>query len=355
MRRRFQLLPTGITSFYLRTISRKESLLLRNSFHRITRIILLALVCKASVAQHALQMRGEIQGVHDPSIAEQSEHYYLFSTGRAPDGGQLAIRCSDNLTNWKLCGHVFASLPPWIHAASPETKDLWAPDISFFHGRYHLYYVWSTFGSNNSGIALATNTTLDPASPDYRWQDEGPVLQSRRGDDFNAIDPNISADTSGRLWISYGSLWSGIKLQQIDAVTGKLLPRGRTYSLASRPQPPHAVEAPFIVHHGSYYYLFVAFDLCCRGTKSTYRTVVGRSREITGPYLDKTGKPMLQGGGSELLTATRNWIGPGGASILQKPDQDLIVFHAYSAGTGTPTLQISTLQWEDDWPYAALQ
>ena len=116
-----------------------------------------------------------------------------------------------------------------------------------------------------------------------------------------------------------------------------------------------AIEAPFVVHHGDYYYLFVSFDLCCRGTKSNYRTMVGRSPNVTGPYVDAEGKPMLHGGGTPLLTGNKRWIGPGGESILQQPSGDIIVFHAYDGQTGHPFLQISTIDWSTGWPRAALE
>jgi len=87
------------------------------------------------------------------------------------------------------------------------------------------------------------------------------------------------------------------------------------YSLASRPPADPirgSIEAPFIVHRGGYWYLFVSFDFCCRGTKSTYNVVVGRSAQITGPFTDKDGKPMLEGGGTRVIGATtRNWRDPG--------------------------------------------
>ena len=259
-------------------------------------------------------------------------------------------------------------IPAWIHEASPTTKELWAPDISYFEGKYHLYYAYSAFGVNTSGIALATNETLDPQSPKYHWQDEGLVLKSTRDDNFNAIDPNIVLDEAGQPWLSFGSFWGGIKMRRIDPVTGKpAASDDKLYSLAARampavPDPPkpglpadwQAIEAPFVVHHGDYYYLFVSFDLCCRGTKSSYRTMVGRSHEVTGPYLDAEGKPMLEGGGTQLLMANSRWLGPGGESILQRPEGDLIVFHAYDAVTGKPALQISTLTWQNGWPHAAL-
>jgi arabinan endo-1,5-alpha-L-arabinosidase len=316
----------------------------------------------------ALALSGDYPLTHDPSIGRQGNTYYVFATGFAPGGGQFAIRCSNNLTEWKRCGHVFDEIPAWIREASPKTKELWAPDISYFNGAYHLYYAYSAFGVNTSGIALATNQTLDPADPRYHWKDEGLVLKSTQADNFNAIDPNIVMDKSGHPWLSFGSFWSGIKMRRIDAATGKTDASDPTlYSLATRAKPEdaapakpglppdwEAIEAPFIVRHGDYYYLFVSFDLCCRGTRSNYRTMVGRSHSVTGPYADATGRAMLSGGGTQLLTANSRWLGPGGESILQRPEGDIIVFHAYDASTGKPALQISTLTWQHGWPHAVL-
>jgi arabinan endo-1,5-alpha-L-arabinosidase len=316
----------------------------------------------------AWTLSGDYPHAHDPAIAREGNRFYVFATGRAPGGGQLPIRCSGNLTDWKFCGQVFDGIPGWIQNASPSTRDLWAPDIAFFHGKYHLYYAYSVFGRNTSGIALATNETLDAGDPRYHWIDEGLVLKSTESDDFNAIDPNIVLDAKGKPWMSFGSFWSGIKMRRIDAATGKLSAKdAKLYSLASRakpenaePPPPNrpanwqAIEAPFVVRHGSFYYLFVSFDLCCRGTKSTYRIMVGRSRKPTGPYVDADGKPMLAGAATQLLSANQHWLGPGGESILQRPEGDLLVFHAYDATTGKPALQISDLTWEQGWPHAVL-
>jgi arabinan endo-1,5-alpha-L-arabinosidase len=316
----------------------------------------------------AFNLSGDYPVTHDPSIAREGSTYYVFATTSNAEEGQFPVRCSHNLKEWKLCGHIFAKIPDWIHQASPTTKELWAPDISYFQGKFHLYYAYSAFGVNTSGIALATNETLDPQSPKYHWQDEGLVLKSTASDNFNAIDPNIVFDENKQPWLSFGSFWGGIKMRRLDAVTGKPSDADTNiYSLASRARPAdaepakpglppdwQAIEAPFIVRHEGYYYLFVSFDLCCRGAKSSYRTMVGRSRQVTGPYLDAEGKPMLEGGGTQLLQPNNRWIGPGGESILQQPEGDTIVFHAYDAITGKPALQISTLTWVHGWPHAAL-
>lgn len=317
----------------------------------------------------ALKLEGDVEFTHDPSIIKEGDTWYLFATGAGPNHqGQLPIRCSKDLHTWKFCGTVFESIPQWIKEQSPQTRDLWAPDISFFNGEYHLYYAFSVFGKNTSGIALVSNPTLDPASPKFHWTDQGLVLRSQASDDFNAIDPNLVIDSKGRAWLSFGSFWSGIKMRRIDPKTGKLSAKDtKLYSLASRkrpenppPAPPglpgdwQAIEAPFIVHHDKYYYLFVSFDLCCRGVKSNYRTMVGRSRRVTGPYVDAEGAPMLEGGGTQLLVGNQRWLGPGGESVLLQKDGDIIVFHAYDARTGRPSLQISPLVWAKEWPQATL-
>lgn len=319
-------------------------------------------------APQALPLSGDYPVTHDPSIAHEGDTYYVFATTSNAAEGQMPIRCSHDLQEWKRCGFVFPDVPAWIHELSPTTKELWAPDISYFEGKYHLYYAYSAFGVNTSGIALATNETLDPQSAKYRWKDEGLVLKSTGADNFNAIDPNIVIDQAGQPWLSFGSFWSGIKMRRIDAATGKPSTDDPTlYSLGARampadPDPPkpglpadwQAIEAPFVVRHGEYYYLFVSFDLCCRGTKSSYRTMVGRSLKVTGPYLDADGKAMTEGGGTQLLAPNSRWLGPGGESVLQRPEGDIIVFHAYDAATGKPALQISTLTWQNGWPHAVL-
>jgi len=319
-------------------------------------------------APHVYSLSGDVAGTHDPSIMKEGNTWYVFATGKAPGGGQFAVRCSNDLEHWKLCGHVFDEIPTWIHERSPGTKDLWAPDVSYVNHEYRLYYAYSLFGKNTSGIALAVNKTLDFASPDYKWIDKGLVLESKTEDNFNAIDPNFIADKKGNGWLCFGSFWDGIKMRRLDADGMLSKSDPKLYSLARRakpedaaPAPPNlppnwqAIEAPFIVRHGDYFYLFTSWDLCCRGLKSTYKTMVGRAKEVNGPYVDETGKSLADGGGSELLTANSRWLGPGGESLLMDPKgPDLIVFHAYDATTGKPSMQISTIDWTGGWPHAAL-
>jgi arabinan endo-1,5-alpha-L-arabinosidase len=104
-----------------------------------------------NASPHAYKLSGDIEGVHDPSIIKDGHTWYLFATAteQAP-AGELPERCSTDLHHWKRCGSVFQSIPDWIRKASRETKNLWAPDPSYFNGLFHIYYAYSAFGKNIS-------------------------------------------------------------------------------------------------------------------------------------------------------------------------------------------------------------
>lgn len=304
-----------------------------------------------------LALTGSVAPAHDPAILKDGNTYYLFTTGNAGDAeGLLALRTSTDLHDWTLRGGSYTALPAWTATAVPGASGMWAPDISKVGNEYRLYYSISTFGKNQSAIGLATANVIDPARPASNWVDRGPVIQSQTSDDYNAIDPMAFTDGDGRMWMAFGSFWSGIKLIRLDPTTGLRLsgdvaPR----SLAQRPAPG-AIEAPYIVRHGNFYYLFVSFDSCCQGTRSTYNTVVGRSAAPDGPYVDRDGKPMLQGGGTPVLANGQSddsrFVGRGHVAVFQQTDGDYIVYHGYDRQRdGLPTLQIQRIYWDTDgWP-----
>ena len=182
--------------------------------------------------------------------------------------------------------------------------------------------------------------------------DQGAVIASNTGDDWNAIDPDVVLDEHDQPWLAFGSFWSGIKLRKLDQSTGKLSSQDQTlYSLASRPTPG-AIEAPNIIRKNDYYYLFVSFDFCCRGKDSTYNIRVGRARRLTGPYIDRSRKPMMEGGGTLVVAGAGRWAGPGHSAVLQEKNGDYLIYHAYDIEwRGVSTLRISTLRWDSEgWP-----
>lgn len=307
------------------------------------------------------RLAGDLAPVHDPCVIKHGGTYHLFSTGQQHDPtGLIPWRTSKDLVSWKVRGRVFEAIPAWAAAAVPGTHGMWAPDVAWFNDRFHLYYSCSTFGSNRSVIGLATSATLDTDSPQFGWRDHGLVVASGRGDDFNAIDANHFVDRQGKHWLSLGSFWSGLKLFAIDPATGKL-PAGdtRKYSLAARPAPqgaPGAIEAPYMIERDGYYYLFASFDYCCKGVNSTYYVAVGRSREVTGPYVGRDGRSMADGYGTVVLEGNRRFRGPGHQAVLREQGRDYLVYHAYDAEhDGRPTLRISPISWTaDGWPTAEL-
>ena len=304
------------------------------------------------------KLSGDLYPVHDPCIIKAGDTLYVFCTTPRMDlPAQIPWYHSTDLMHWERGGHVLPEIPAWAKQEIPQTTGCWAPDISWFDGQYYLYYACSTFGSNHSVIGLATNKSLDPEAPDFAWTDRGLVLKSETQDDFNALDPNRVIDRDGKHWLAYGSFWSGLKLIQIDPHSGLPLPAAQRIDLARRPGEPDAIEAVFIIQRVGQYYLFASFDFCCRGANSSYYTVVGRSPEIRGPYVDRSGKPMLEGGGTLVLAAgphERRWKGPGHSAILRDDGKDFIIYHAYDAGhDGRPTLRVAPLGWTDDnWPVA---
>ena len=313
----------------------------------------------ATLAQYV--STGDVQPVHDPSLIRQGSEYYAFSSdavGQSP-GSDLPIRCSSDLVFWKACGHVFDAPPAWVIAKVPLLSILWAPDVSYFHGFYHVYYAGSTFSSQQSVIGLVTNTTLDAADPAYRWVDQGEVLESNYGDDFNAIDPNILVDTDGRVWLSYGSYWSGIKQREIEPSTGRLSESGTRYDLAARPDTPsHPIEGASLIRHDGYYYLFVSVDYCCNVDYLTdnYKEAVGRSTSPNGPFLDQQGNAMLEGGSTLLLVRTPRWLAPGGGTAYKDAStgESILIFHALDlTRAGEPSLWTMPISWVNDWPSLA--
>lgn len=299
--------------------------------------------------------------VHDPVLIKQDSMFYLFCTGRG-----ISVWSSKDTKIWKQEKQVFDSLPWGVKAVKGFRNHIWAPDISYHNGLYYLFYSVSAFGKNTSCIGLATNKTLHPADPNFHWTDHGKVIESIPGRDmWNAIDPNVIWDEQDQPWLTFGSFWNGIQLAQLTSNLTAIDSSLPLYTIASRKMGQAttidstagngAIEAPFLIKRGNYYYLFASTDYCCKGPQSTYKMIVGRASAITGPYIDKTGIPLLKSGGTILLQGDKDWYGVGHNGVTAIDGTDHLIFHGYDAkDNGRSKLRIGKLQWKDGWPEVAL-
>ncbi len=315
------------------------------TLNRIIVVLVLSIICHSVQASDFSGLK-TVTRFHDPSTPIlQGGTWWIFSTGNG-----ISSWRSNDLKNWTAGEPVFKSLPAWHREVLPEQKGyLWAPDIIYQAGRYLLYYSVSEWGKNTSAIGLASNVTLDPESPDYQWRDLGIVIRSAQRSAYNAIDPQLIRNHDGSLWMVFGSFWTGIQLIELDSQTGL---RHSTHREIRQLAWNESIEAPALMEHGGYYYLFVDWGLCCRGVKSTYEIRVGRSRKITGPYRDKDGSDLASGGGTLLLKSEGDRIGPGHPSFIEDKGRTRMFFHYYDgARAGKAAFGDLFIRWtQDGWP-----
>lgn len=299
--------------------------------------------------------------VHDPVMAYEDGTYYLFATGHG-----IQQMTSRDCKTWTVSSQpVMTVIPQWTRDSVPGfTNHVWAPDIIRWHDRWWLAYSCSTFGKNGSAIGLLSSSSLK--SP--IWNDEGCIVTSReQRDNWNAIDPNFIIDEDDQPWLVWGSFWDGIQIARLDTTMHLAkgeIPRtiARRYSpkdLNRMPNPTsqyagtNAIEAPFIMKHGGYYYLFVSWDYCCMGSKSTYRVVVGRSKTVDGPYVDRDGEDMREGGGTPVIAGDKKeFEALGHCAAYHYDDKDIFICHGYSiAHNGASILVQRLIRWTaDGWP-----
>jgi len=331
--------------------------------------VILLLVVFATMmanAQEARRRRSqpvrEFRGfpAHDPVMIKQDSVYYLFTTGNG-----ISVASSTDMKNWTRLAPVFSSKPEWITeeiVPGFRGNHLWAPDISFVNGTYYLYYSASAFAKNTSAIGVATNKTLHPSDPDFKWVDHGMVVHSVPNRDFwNAIDPNLIMAGRNEGWLAFGSFWGGLKLVKLSPDLLSLAQPEEWYTIARQPRTfalddtdpgDGAIEAPFIYRHYQYYYLFVSVDYCCRGLDSTYKILVGRSRNVEGPYVDKHGVLLSRGGGTLVAEGNEDWAAVGHCSAYMFDGKSYLVFHGYDRrDNGRSKLIIREIKWDgSDWP-----
>lgn len=293
-------------------------------------------------------------GIHDPSrIIKEGDVYHVFATGRG-----ISHKTSFDLEEWDREPRILSPLPSWIEQEVPANDgNLWAPSILKHGDEYRLYYSVSSFGSPNSVIALATNSTLNRFDPNYEWVDQGIVVESTSGGKpYNAIDPSVMFDeNTGKMWMTFGSFWGGIYISELDPDTGKPESTDPAVTNIARPRNSSAIEASYLHERDGYYYLFVNWGSCCQGEDSTYQIMVGRSESPTGPFSTPWRRTrMVDGGGAPFLGTEGDFIGPGHMSIFSENGTDYFGYHYYDGSRGgSARYNIERLLWIDDWPVPA--
>jgi arabinan endo-1,5-alpha-L-arabinosidase len=307
------------------------------------------LLCAAfTFALPAQALDGEIL-IHDPStVMQHAGHYFTYGTGNG-----LPILMSDDGWTWRRAGSLMSAVPggkPGPEVLARGGNNSWAPDVIHIGDKFFVYY--SAPGTQpKSAIGLLVGRTLDPQSADYRWEDAGPVVWSDGIEDSNAIDPGVLLDPAdGKLWMTYGSYFGYIRLVELDPRTGQ-----RRYP--NRPPLNIAInsEASIPIYHDGWYYLLVTHGSCCQGANSTYNIRMGRSRKVSGPYLDNMGVDMLEGGGKLFAGSRGRHVGPGHFGLLdlgQGVQKFSLHYEADLDRGGVSVLDIRPLLWRDGWPVA---
>lgn len=290
---------------------------------------------------------------HDPALLldDGGAPLAVFSTGDPTiAGGAVLVRVSEDKGStwsdrqgaWRLSDE-----PDWTHEAVPGLTNYWAPDVQRVGDEVRLYYSASTFGSARSAIGLMVNDGFDPAHPDEGWRDRGLVLASTGAEGYNAIDPSVLTDSDGRTWMAFGSFWGGIYAVELGEDGLRVDPQAEPIHLVDLGTTLNDVEGAALSEHDGTYYLYASVGSCCRGTDSTYRIIVGRSDSVVGPYEDREGVPLLEGGGTVLLETAPPAYGPGGEAV----SGEWMVHHFYDGDNGgAPTLVLRRIAWDNGWP-----
>ena len=286
-----------------------------------------SLECKAQIGQ---------PWIHDPStLAFCDGKWYTFGTG----AGGL-----DTEDGWS-----------W-HSGPIRPGGGAAPDVIKIGDRYLVAYSATgggLGGGHNGRVLTMWNETLDPTSPKFKFSEPIEVASSDGDEDNDAIDAGLLLDpTTGRLWLSYGTYFGNIRIVELDPKTGARIDGNKAKDIAID------CEATDLIYRDGYYYLLGTHGTCCDGVNSTYNIVCGRSREVTGPYIDNVGRDMFHGGGRMVVAGGRRAVGAGhfGRTIIDD-GVEVMSFHweADLDRGGRSVLAIRPLLWRNGWPYAGEQ
>lgn len=274
----------------------------------------------------------------DPTIIKAGDgNYYLYAT---EDIRNTPIHRSKDLVNWELVGTAFTDE---IRPTFEPRGGLWAPDINYVNGRYLLYYSMSVWGGEwTCGIGVATAD-----KPEGPFTDQGKLFRSNEIDVQNSIDQFYIED-NGRKYLFWGS-FRGLYAIELSDDGLSLKPGAEKRQVAGT-----AYEGVYIHKRNGFYYMFASIGSCCEGLKSTYTTVVGRSTNLFGPYLDKQGRSMMDNHHEVVIGKNEHFVGTGHNSeiVQDSKGHDWILYHAVSVmNPKGRVLMLDQIRWENDWPY----
>lgn len=274
----------------------------------------------------------------DPTLIKASDGwFYLYAT---EDIRNTPIHKSQDLVHWEFVGTAFTD---YTRPVFEPGGGLWAPDINYINGQYVLYYSMSVWGGEwTCGIGVATSD-----SPEGPFTDQGKLFRSNEIDVQNSIDP-FYIEENGKHYLFWGS-FRGIYVIELTADGLSLMPDAEKQQIAGT-----AYEGVYIHKKDNWYYLFASIGTCCAGVNSTYTTVVGRSGNLFGPYVNKTGQSMMDNRHEILIQANNRFVGTGHNSEIVADDagDSWIFYHAVDRNDSEGRkLMLDQLQWKNEWPY----
>ncbi|OJJ59081.1 hypothetical protein ASPSYDRAFT_89800 [Aspergillus sydowii CBS 593.65] len=319
--------------------------------------------------------------IHDPSIVQVEDTFYSYSV--APG---IAIHQSSSLDGpWTQTGSVLGGNSV---IRKGDNKSPWAPNTIQIGDKFYCYYAVSNSGCRDSAIGVASSDSPGPGN----WTDHGLILQSGTGDgsdtspmdQSNAIDANVFVDFDGSVYLIFGSFWTGIWQVKLDedlvsveghetrslssahlaAEPGKVWRARKTASpICGDPSGGHPIEGAFLAYHAPYYYLWYSWGRCCefknpkmRTNGQEYRIRVGRSDNVRGPFVDKEGNDLVDGGGETVYGSNGDVFAPGGQGIMSDLTGDILYYHYLNSSIsyefGQARLGWNRLEYVDGWPVA---
>lgn len=290
-------------------------------------------------------------GAPDPTAMRMPDGaYYLYAT---EDIRNVPVFKSTDLVNWERVGICFTEEtrpdfePGYAENIHNIHAHIWAPEIRVIKGKYVLFYSLAEWG--NHWVSTVGYAVAD--KPEGPFTPKGKVFNSRDVDVENSID-QFFWEENGKYYMTWGS-FRGIYLMELNVTDDLVI----TPKLETKVKiAGGAYEASNIWKRGDYYYLICSIGSCCEGVKSTYKTVVGRSKNLAGPYVNRDGERMLDNKHEIMLGGDTTFAGTGHNSFLVEDDnhETWMLYHAFELARPDFPRQVllDKVLWDNEgWPY----